>query len=274
MTTMSPTNVEPPVVVGTGYKAGNIAYNFAAPDQNGNQLSLYANHGRYIILEYCTFWCPVCKNVMPAVNAAVSDVLANDYPILKIHILLQGITEGVSAKQTDAATWATKYSTSPVLHAAGVPLSGSELATDFMNYCTPNVSGVPMFVFLTPGLKILRVQVGAGSPSGSGLLMTSAEIAKIIYDDVKTSPLSATWELRTLTKSLNLEKTFFDLLDKTLGYAITALMKSPPDNRDASNQVKLFNKILVDNPISITESQKLRLVNKSQPILKMLGYGY
>jgi hypothetical protein len=234
MTTMSPTNVEPPVVVGTGYKAGNIAYNFSAPDQNGNQVSLYANHGRYIILEYCTYWCPVCKNVMPAVNEAVNAVSMNDYPILKLHMLLQGKTEGASATQTDAAAWATRYSTSPVLHSTGVPLSGSELATDFMNYCTPNVPGVPTFVFLSPGLKILRVQVGAASPSGSGLLITSAEISKIIYDDVKTSPLNATWELRTLLYSLNLNSMMLTLLDKTLGYAIAALMKSPPDKLDAS----------------------------------------
>lgn len=177
----------------------------------------------------------------------------------------------VNSTQTDAAAWATRYNTSPVLHSAGVPLGGSELATDFMNYSTPNVPGFPTFVFLSPVLKILRVPVGAASPSESGLLITSTEISKIIYDDVKTNPLNATLELKTLMNSWNPEDSYKRLWNTQLDYVITS--PQPSDKSYAISSLKLHNTQIGEGYFRAgfnSDQQKL-LLTKSYAILKMLS---
>ena len=153
-------------------------------------------------------------------------------------------------------------------------MAGSEQGTDFMNYSIAGLGGpaVPTFVFLSPVLKILLVKVGTRSLTGSDIQMTADQIYKVMYNDVRANPLHATWELRTLTKSFPISEAVFTLMDQCLGYAITALMKPIPDKQDAINQIKLYQKIMGDNVGSTTSDISLRLNNKANLILTMLGY--
>jgi len=261
-------SIPPPVVSGTGFNVGDTALNFSAPDQSGNLRSLYSYAGRYIILEYCTAWCPVCANITPVLAQAASKLWASDTPVLHMPIVLETSTHQ-SATQAVAASWATKYGlTSPVLHPAGAPLEGSQLQTDFLHYSLP--PAYPTFVFLSPTLKILRVQVGVLSLIGADAYMTADEIYNFIYSDVSRSALNATWELRTLMTSWNLNPSYASEWDKTLGYVITALQAS--NTLGALTQLNSFNtQIKTSGLLAMTLDQVNRVLSKSNAIIKLLA---
>jgi len=265
-------NLSPSVLSLTGFKVGDTALDFSAPDQNGTLRSLYSYTGRYIILEYCTAWCPVCANISPVLAQAASKLWANDTPVLHIPIVLENSSHQ-SATQAVAASWATKYAlTSPVLHPGGAPLDSSQLETNFLNFSAPSLSGpaYPTFVFLSPVFKILRVQVGVGSLIGADAWMTADELYNFIYSDVSKSALNATWELRTLMAGWKLNPLYASGWDTTLGNAIAALKAS--NTLGALTQLNAFNtQLKTAGPLVITFDQLNRALSKSSAIIKLLA---
>jgi hypothetical protein len=100
--------------------------------------------------------------------------------------------------------------------------------------------------------------------------MTADELYNFISNDVSKSPLNATWELRTLLTSWNLNPMYATQWDKTLGYVITALQAS--NTLGALTQLNTFNsQIKLAGPLVITLDQLNRALSKSNAILKLLA---
>jgi peroxiredoxin len=98
----SPPEPEPTPQLGT--KFGDIAVNFTAKDQNGNNVSLYDYSGKIILVDMSADWCGPCRN-----EATHLENLYDEYKQRGLRV----ITTLVSG---DPSEWAKEYGlTFPVL---------------------------------------------------------------------------------------------------------------------------------------------------------------
>jgi thiol-disulfide isomerase/thioredoxin len=165
-----PNGQPPPGYAGTGYNVGNIAYDFTAHDQFGNQVSLYQFYGRYTVLSYCTEWCGPCNFSVPLVDQIVKSLSADGYPVMNLEILLEN-NDFHPSTQFTAERWVSRFKLiSPVLHENGEAHATSERWMQLYNYDAilgyPN-GAFPTYVILSPSLKVLglRAGTGPGTPS-------------------------------------------------------------------------------------------------------------
>lgn len=100
----SPTQPEPEPTPELGTKVGNLAVDFTARDQNGNDVSLYDYSGKVILVDMSADWCGPCRN-----EASHLEALYYEYKQRGLRI----ITTLISG---DPSEWAKEYGLSfPVL---------------------------------------------------------------------------------------------------------------------------------------------------------------
>jgi len=125
-------------IEGTGYGAGDVAYNFKAPDQNDDIWALYGQYGSVTLLVFGD-----ATNVNFQDIAAWLPGLRADYGVSTAMVLLTD-NSSTQADVDDAGAWASQYGLSTVLYR---PLDGSVSTQEW-------ASRPPMFYVIDQGLNI------------------------------------------------------------------------------------------------------------------------
>ena len=96
-------------------KPGDHPCDFTLQDQNSNEVQLYEQYGKVILLDFSTMWCGVCNNIAQTGETMVSDYGAEQFVWLTI---LVENTHGDNPTTEDLQRWAELYGLShPVLGA-------------------------------------------------------------------------------------------------------------------------------------------------------------
>jgi peroxiredoxin len=166
-TTTSP----PPGLAGTGYEIGNIAYDFTAKDQFGDDVSLYEFYGKTIVLDFCTIWCAACQDWSGGLNTQQATLnsmgYAGQYQV--IELLYQNVA-GTPSDQGDAIAWANNFGLNvPVLHTE----NGTNTAFDAL-LSGYSISAIPAFVVIDPQMKITMLEIGSDFDLVSTVKSTSS----------------------------------------------------------------------------------------------------
>jgi peroxiredoxin len=100
----TPTEPDPEPTPESGTDVGNIAVDFTAKDQNGNNVSLYDYSGKVILVDMSADWCGPCRNEATHLEDLYDEYRSQGFQIITI------LTSG------DPKEWANEYKLSfPVL---------------------------------------------------------------------------------------------------------------------------------------------------------------
>lgn len=135
------------VIEGTGYGAGDIAYDLAGTDQTGSPWNLHSRYGSPVVLIVGHMDDPSFKTMMgwlgSVSGASVVAVVGRD-------------DEGIQSDQADASTWAATYGVSTV-----VSDTTGELVNTWAERNPPKtyVIGADMEIFWTQFGTVSQIQV-------------------------------------------------------------------------------------------------------------------
>lgn len=98
---------------GTGFRTGDVAYDFTAVDQNGDEVQLYQFYGQVILLDVLTEWCGPCQDMAPHGEDTWQQY--KDEGLVYIAVI-QEDAQGARPDADTAAGWASSFDlTHPVL---------------------------------------------------------------------------------------------------------------------------------------------------------------
>lgn len=128
---------------GTGWYAGDTAYNFTLQDQNGDDVELYQFYGMMVVLDVFAVWCGPCNELAPEGEEVWEELADRGVVVLA---LTQEDGNGASPSVETAQQWAATHGlTHPVL--ADASASQGEYAVIG--------GGFPTFPVIGPDMTIL-----------------------------------------------------------------------------------------------------------------------
>jgi peroxiredoxin len=80
----SPTEPEPEPIPELGIKVGNLAVDFTAKDQNGNNVSLSDYSGQVILVNMSADWCGPCRDEATHLEALYDEYKQSGFQIITV----------------------------------------------------------------------------------------------------------------------------------------------------------------------------------------------
>ena len=141
----------PSALAGTGFRTGDVAYDFTAIDQNGDEVQLYQFYGQVILLDVLTEWCGPCQDLAPHGEEVWQQY--KDDGLVYIAVM-QEDSGGARPDADDAARWASAFElTHPVL------ADGDQFNDSYI------VSGYPTVVVIDREMNIVNDDLWPFDPS-------------------------------------------------------------------------------------------------------------
>lgn len=130
------------------FRIGENICNIESVDQNADVFNLYSYHGRPIVIDLSTMWCPVCQRAAPYAEQFMTDWA--DYDLLWVTILIED-EYGDDVDASELAQWSLEHGIVDSL-----VVKGGRNMLDLEGLNGFPATGWPTFVFIDENLLIFH----------------------------------------------------------------------------------------------------------------------
>ena len=130
------------------FRIGENICNIESVDQNADVFNLYSYHGRPIVIDLSTMWCPVCQRAAPYAEQFMTDWA--DYDLLWVTILIEN-EYGDDVDASELAQWSLEHGIVDSL-----VVKGGRNMLDLEGLNGFPATGWPTFVFIDENLLIFH----------------------------------------------------------------------------------------------------------------------